>query len=98
MGTPLVVVEDLRKAFVHMGRELHVLRGIDLTIDQGEVVAMVGPSGAEDGSAVGSVGVSSGSAVASGSVSRSGRVVRSGSTRSGSQAGGPGQKPIGSPA
>src|SRR5690606_17030941 len=46
MGTPLVVVEDLKKTFVHMGRELHVLRGIDITIDQGEVVAFVGPSGA----------------------------------------------------
>jgi len=46
MPTPLVVVEDLRKSFVHMGRELHVLRGIDLTIDQGEIVAIVGPSGA----------------------------------------------------
>ncbi|NUQ73718.1 MAG: ABC transporter ATP-binding protein [Polyangiaceae bacterium] len=46
MPQPLVVVEDLRKTFVHMGRELHVLRGIDLTIEQGEVVAIVGASGA----------------------------------------------------
>ena len=46
MPQPLVVVEDLRKTFVHMGRELRVLRGIDLTIQQGEVVAIVGASGA----------------------------------------------------
>jgi lipoprotein-releasing system ATP-binding protein len=46
MTTTLVAVADLRKTFVHMGRELHVLRGIDITIDQGEVVAVVGPSGA----------------------------------------------------
>jgi lipoprotein-releasing system ATP-binding protein len=46
MPTPLVVVQDLHKSFVHMGRILHVLRGIDLTIGQGEVVAIVGPSGA----------------------------------------------------
>jgi lipoprotein-releasing system ATP-binding protein len=46
MVQPLVVVEDLRKTFVHMGRELPVLRGIDLTINQGEVVAIVGASGA----------------------------------------------------
>jgi lipoprotein-releasing system ATP-binding protein len=46
MGTPLVIVEDLHKSFVHMGRELHVLRGIDLVIDQGEIVAIVGASGA----------------------------------------------------
>src|SRR5499433_2718894 len=42
----LITVEDLHKSFVHMGRTLHVLRGIDMTIDQGEVVAIVGPSGA----------------------------------------------------
>ena len=46
MAEPLVVVEDLHKSFVHMGRELAVLRGIDLTIAQGDVVAIVGPSGA----------------------------------------------------
>src|SRR5215475_1427745 len=43
---PLIEVADLHKSFVHMGRDLHVLRGIDMTIDQGEVVAIVGPSGA----------------------------------------------------
>jgi lipoprotein-releasing system ATP-binding protein len=43
---PLVVVEDLHKSFVHMGRRLEVLRGIDVTIGQGEVVSIVGPSGA----------------------------------------------------
>jgi lipoprotein-releasing system ATP-binding protein len=43
---PLVIVEDLHKSFVHMGRELHVLKGIDITIEQGDVVAIVGASGA----------------------------------------------------
>jgi lipoprotein-releasing system ATP-binding protein len=42
----LIEVRDLHKSFVHMGRKLHVLRGIDLTIEQGEVVAIVGQSGA----------------------------------------------------
>ena len=46
MPEPLVVVENLRKSFLHMGRELHVLRGIDLTINQGEVLSIVGASGA----------------------------------------------------
>src|SRR5829696_365526 len=46
MAEPLVVVEKLHKTFVHMGRELHVLRGIDLTIEQGDVMAIVGASGA----------------------------------------------------
>src|SRR5258707_7994821 len=42
----LIIVENLHKSFVHMGNNLHVLRGIDMTIDQGEVVAIVGASGA----------------------------------------------------
>jgi lipoprotein-releasing system ATP-binding protein len=46
MPEPLVVVEDLHKSFVHMGRELTVLRGIHVTIHEGDLVAFVGPSGA----------------------------------------------------
>jgi lipoprotein-releasing system ATP-binding protein len=42
----LIEVEGLTKSFMHMGRTLNVLRGIDMTIDEGEVVAIVGPSGA----------------------------------------------------
>jgi lipoprotein-releasing system ATP-binding protein len=43
---PLVVVEDLRKEFVHMGNTLRVLKGIDLQIEQREVLSIVGASGA----------------------------------------------------
>ncbi len=43
---PLIEVSALHKTFVHMGNVLHVLRGIDISIDQGEVVAIVGQSGA----------------------------------------------------
>jgi lipoprotein-releasing system ATP-binding protein len=43
---PLVVVRDLKKTFLHMGNKLEVLKGIDLTIDQGEVLSIVGASGA----------------------------------------------------
>ena len=46
MAEPIVAVEALKKTFVHMGRPLDVLKGIDLTIDKGEVVAIVGTSGA----------------------------------------------------
>jgi lipoprotein-releasing system ATP-binding protein len=46
MAEPLVAIRNLTKTFMHMGRELHVLRGIDLDIHHGEVVAIVGKSGA----------------------------------------------------
>jgi lipoprotein-releasing system ATP-binding protein len=43
---PLVVATDVRKSFLHMGRTLEVLRGLDVTIEEGEVVGIVGQSGA----------------------------------------------------
>ena len=45
MGT-LVAVEGVSKTFVHEGREVPILNGIDLSIDQGEMLCVVGPSGA----------------------------------------------------
>jgi lipoprotein-releasing system ATP-binding protein len=46
MAEPLVIIEDLHKSFEHMGRTLHVLKGIDLSMNAGEILAIVGPSGA----------------------------------------------------
>ncbi len=46
MPTPLVVAKDVRKSFQHMGRTLDVLRGIDIQIDEGEMLGVVGQSGA----------------------------------------------------
>jgi lipoprotein-releasing system ATP-binding protein len=46
MSSHLVVVEKLQKDFVHEGRTIPVLKGIDLTVDRGEMLAVVGPSGA----------------------------------------------------
>jgi len=42
----LVLLKDVRKSFVHMGRTLEVLRGIDLEIETGEIASVVGQSGA----------------------------------------------------
>jgi lipoprotein-releasing system ATP-binding protein len=42
----LVLIEGLTKRFEHMGRTLDVLRGIDLHIYPGHILAIVGPSGA----------------------------------------------------
>ncbi len=46
MAEALVIIEDLKKSFQHMGRTLDVLRGIDLNIYAGEILCIVGPSGA----------------------------------------------------
>ena len=46
MGAPLVRIEGLGKTFLTAGRRLDVLRGIDLEIEAGELVALTGPSGA----------------------------------------------------
>jgi lipoprotein-releasing system ATP-binding protein len=42
----LVVATNVKKSFRHMGRTLEVLRGVDLQIDEGEMMGIVGPSGA----------------------------------------------------
>jgi polar amino acid transport system ATP-binding protein len=41
MGQKVVLIEKLEKNF----GELHVLKGIDLAVDQGDVLAIIGPSG-----------------------------------------------------
>ncbi|MBK9516954.1 MAG: ABC transporter ATP-binding protein [Anaeromyxobacter sp.] len=46
MGAPFVSVQGLGKTYLMGGRRLEVLRGIDLTIEAGELVALTGPSGA----------------------------------------------------
>ncbi len=46
VSSSLVSLKDVRKSFVHMGRTLEVLRGIDLSIEAGEIASVVGQSGA----------------------------------------------------
>jgi len=43
--TPLLSVTDLHKHYHIGGQDLHVLRGVDVTVDQGEWVAVLGSSG-----------------------------------------------------
>lgn len=46
MAQPLVSISNLTKSFQHMGRTLEVLKGIDLTIEAGQILSIVGQSGA----------------------------------------------------
>jgi len=43
---PALELRGVRKLFHQAGAELHVLDGVDLSLDPGEIVALVGPSGA----------------------------------------------------
>jgi len=43
---PLVLVENVKKSFVHEGRPVQILKGIDLRIEEREMLCIVGPSGA----------------------------------------------------
>ncbi len=43
--TPIVVAEQIHKTFRSGEVEVHALRGVDLTIETGEMVAIMGPSG-----------------------------------------------------
>ena len=43
--TPIIVAEQIHKTFRNGEIEVHALRGVDLTIETGEMVAIMGPSG-----------------------------------------------------
>ena len=44
-GSPLVVAKGIRKSFIKNSVEIPVIRGVDLTIGTGELVAITGASG-----------------------------------------------------
>ena len=45
MSEPWLVARGLHRAFHSEHRDLHILRGVDLEVNQGEFVAITGPSG-----------------------------------------------------
>jgi lipoprotein-releasing system ATP-binding protein len=46
MSNRLLEITDLKKSFDHMGKRIDVLRGLNLKVEQGEMCAVVGASGA----------------------------------------------------
>ena len=53
----ILEVRDLRRSFVQGGVTIEVLRGVDLTVARGEIVALLGPSGSGKSTMLQAVGL-----------------------------------------
>ena len=71
MSEPVLETRGLKRSFVQGGVTIEVLRGVDLTIAPGEIVALLGPSGSGKSTLLQAVGLLEGGF--SGSIRISGR-------------------------
>ena len=57
MSSPIVSLRDLRRTFEQGGQRIEVLRGVNLDIMPGEIVALLGPSGSGKSTMLQAVGL-----------------------------------------
>jgi lipoprotein-releasing system ATP-binding protein len=65
MSNPVLAVSGLTRSFSQGGETIEVLRGVDLTVGEGEIVALLGPSGSGKSTMLQAVGLLEGGFIGS---------------------------------